>query len=359
LCLLAIALPVLASAGLDTVREGVRCPAVTRVLLGAAGLSLLALFLLVMTAGDDLERLTPIALCGLSAFAAYALLESRARGAISSNATAVLAILLAMWQFGHVAGTGWQNIEFGWPSLKKLADSADLAPVARSQRPARIANPDGSAGLQLGDWLGIEQFDGLTGGTENVVSAARHATARALGGAAFVIAENPQGPLAFQSLSGLKAYSAGKVFPRAWVVTHVDGLSNAADAPRRLDEPLANFRDSAFITGAPPMTGGCDKAGNAAPVAQEPARLRFRAALPCSGLVVIGQTYYPGWKAFVDGKPVKLYEADGFLDGVPAPAGRHVIELVYRPWTVWTGAAISAATALLLLIAYRRSSAQP
>jgi uncharacterized membrane protein YfhO len=71
-------------------------------------------------------------------------------------------------------------------------------------------------------------------------------------------------------------------------------------------------------------------------------------------MVVIGQTFYPGWGASVDGRPAKLYQADGFLDGVAVPAGAHVIALVWRPWTVFIGAFLSAVSGILLILAYNR-----
>jgi uncharacterized membrane protein YfhO len=72
-------------------------------------------------------------------------------------------------------------------------------------------------------------------------------------------------------------------------------------------------------------------------------------------MVIISQTFYPGWRASVDGRPAKLYQADGFLDGIAVPAGKHVVTLSWRPWTVFTGAALSTISAILLILCYRRA----
>jgi len=57
-------------------------------------------------------------------------------------------------------------------------------------------------------------------------------------------------------------------------------------------------------------------------------------------------TYDPGWKVTVDGRPAPLLRANVAFRGVLLPAGRHVVEQVYRPWTVVYGLAASAAALL-------------
>jgi hypothetical protein len=48
-------------------------------------------------------------------------------------------------------------------------------------------------------------------------------------------------------------------------------------------------------------------------------------------LLVLSDTYYPGWKAFVDGKETKIYRADYTFRGIPLSAGTHQVEFVYDP----------------------------
>jgi uncharacterized membrane protein YfhO len=58
-------------------------------------------------------------------------------------------------------------------------------------------------------------------------------------------------------------------------------------------------------------------------------------------MVVLNDTFYPGWYASVDGKPAPIYEAYGALRGVLAAAGRHRIEFHYRPLSIYLGACLS------------------
>jgi len=63
-------------------------------------------------------------------------------------------------------------------------------------------------------------------------------------------------------------------------------------------------------------------------------------------LVVVAQTYYHHWRAFVDGQPVPLLRANGAFQAVPMPAGRHHLHLAYQDRTFQIGMIISAATGL-------------
>jgi len=61
---------------------------------------------------------------------------------------------------------------------------------------------------------------------------------------------------------------------------------------------------------------------------------RLEASTECDGpcLLVLVQPWAPGWRARVDGEPVPLVRTNVAGLGVVAPAGRHSIELDYRPW---------------------------
>jgi hypothetical protein len=47
--------------------------------------------------------------------------------------------------------------------------------------------------------------------------------------------------------------------------------------------------------------------------------------------LTLTQTYYPGWKASIDGQEVPLYRANYLFQGLVLPAGQHSIDLVYTP----------------------------
>jgi hypothetical protein len=77
-------------------------------------------------------------------------------------------------------------------------------------------------------------------------------------------------------------------------------------------------------------------------------RERLEVDLDGPGFVVSVDAWAPGWRASVDGRPAEVLRANGLFRAVAVPAGRHVVEMVYRPWTVLVGLSISAAALLLL-----------
>jgi hypothetical protein len=72
------------------------------------------------------------------------------------------------------------------------------------------------------------------------------------------------------------------------------------------------------------------------------------------GFLVLRDTYYPGWSATVDGRPVPLLRADVLFRAVPIEAGAHTVEMRYRSLPFERGALIAAValglTALLAIL---------
>lgn len=73
--------------------------------------------------------------------------------------------------------------------------------------------------------------------------------------------------------------------------------------------------------------------------AEEQITVRVRAAAP--GVLVIADTWYPGWEAMVDGRPTDLRRVNLLFRGIPVEAGEHEVTLVYRPASWRTGSTLS------------------
>lgn len=68
-------------------------------------------------------------------------------------------------------------------------------------------------------------------------------------------------------------------------------------------------------------------------------------------MVVVAESWFPGWKATVDGKDVDVVQADGAFLGVPVPAGDHEVKLQYhRPAAATLGRWVTAITILASLV---------
>jgi uncharacterized membrane protein YfhO len=58
-------------------------------------------------------------------------------------------------------------------------------------------------------------------------------------------------------------------------------------------------------------------------------------------MLILSDTWYPGWEATVDGRKVPIYQAYSALRGVVLEAGFHRIEFRYRPASALIGGLMS------------------
>jgi hypothetical protein len=75
---------------------------------------------------------------------------------------------------------------------------------------------------------------------------------------------------------------------------------------------------------------------------------------PEDALLVVAETWYPGWRAAVDGEGAPCLPVNVWMRGVPVPRGRHRVEMQYHSTYLLTGALVTAATAALLAAALIR-----
>jgi hypothetical protein len=74
-----------------------------------------------------------------------------------------------------------------------------------------------------------------------------------------------------------------------------------------------------------------------------------------AGLLVVTDTFFPGWHARLDGAPVPIVRADFAFRAVHVPAGRHRVELRYSPASFHLGLAVAGASLVVLLLIALRS----
>jgi hypothetical protein len=85
-------------------------------------------------------------------------------------------------------------------------------------------------------------------------------------------------------------------------------------------------------------------------------RLVIVASSAGPGWLVVTDTWFPGWKVFVDGSAAPLLRADHAFRAVKLTTGRHDVEFRFRPPRLVLGVAISALSlaAILVLAVWRR-----
>ena len=77
-------------------------------------------------------------------------------------------------------------------------------------------------------------------------------------------------------------------------------------------------------------------------------RVVVRAAATRGGHLVLTDSFYPGWRAWLDGHEVPVRRADYLFRAVELPPGEHVIEFRFQPTTIYLGGAVSLTAWLAL-----------
>jgi uncharacterized membrane protein YfhO len=74
---------------------------------------------------------------------------------------------------------------------------------------------------------------------------------------------------------------------------------------------------------------------------RRPDRLKLEVAATGPGYVVVVEAQHPGWRATLDGRETAVLPANALFRAVATPAGKHLVEMVYRPRSVLLGLGIS------------------
>jgi hypothetical protein len=99
--------------------------------------------------------------------------------------------------------------------------------------------------------------------------------------------------------------------------------------------------------------------GTARVLRYEHERVEIATEAPGARFLVLSDTDYPGWRAFVDGREARIHRANFAFRAVAVPAGAHRVVFSYEPASVRRGAWLSGlALAVVLLIGGDRRSPQ-
>ena len=372
-----LAAAVLAAFGLDQLVGQALSPAnspascwARRVMWAALGFGLctLALFeviLFVNKAGITEENVVLTPFCAL-AFAA--LLRTALDGAVSHRQTAVLMLLLVLFELGNDVGsvfTSRANPEtMKW--LNQMRGSSDVAAFIKRDAPfPRASVADGAFAQNWGALHDVEMMGGsLASLTSNMqyVETWKLPT-RLLWGAGYSISAkpSPEGQLVFMNPSGLRVYKHAGVFPRAWAVHELVQVPNPEAGRRMIEEQLPDFRSLAYMLTAAPSLESCTRPDDVALTRRSPERVVIRARMSCRGMVVLSDVFFPGWRAEIDSNGVPIYEVNEAMRGVIVPPGEHTITMRYRPASALAGAlltliGVAGATLWGKLSVFRRAS---
>ncbi len=79
---------------------------------------------------------------------------------------------------------------------------------------------------------------------------------------------------------------------------------------------------------------------------------RYKINLPIAGLAIFPGNWAKGWKAWIDGKRVDIFEANLFSKGVVVPPGEHLVMLRYWPDSFILGSIISLVSLFSVIVGW-------
>lgn len=165
----------------------------------------------------------------------------------------------------------------------------------------------------------------------------------------------------------------GKVFPlknpyaygNAWFVNRVHYVNNANEEIDALDSVMPTktaIVDKKFKDQLNNITESeKDSTSKIRLIEYKPNQLKYESYNPHRAIALFSEIYYPGWKATIDNKPVKIARADYILRAIDIPAGKHTITMKFDPDSLhvteaiaYSGLAVLFLGIIALLLNYRK-----
>jgi hypothetical protein len=162
----------------------------------------------------------------------------------------------------------------------------------------------------------------------------------------------PEAPVATFA-DGLRAWKLPAALPRVWLTHRTESVANLEQLRAHLNEPSRDLQSSAVFVGEAPSLPPCPQGAgpeSALIVEYRMNVVAIEVQAACPALLVLSDNAFPGWEATVNGQPAPLLRPWHALRGVQLGSGSHRVEMRYRPWSVWAGAASSLLGFLLMAV---------
>ena len=313
---------------------------------------------------DTMKAESIVWMAPLVALLLAGLLWAMSRGLSRVTGVVAVGILLTV-ELG--ASSAWLIVDLSDKNrtqyLDRMKSNEDIGAFLKNQAggPFRIRTDGKELPDNWSELFGLETTSGYIGAvTNNIVNLdMSQPYSQQLLGVRYRVSRDPR-PLpdveVFQGKSGLRVYRDDTAFPRAWFARASAPVPPGSKKAAILRIDPAQFRNVASTQGDFPSTPECSGDDEVRYVSHAPAESELQVATPCDRILVISETWFPGWEGRIDGRPAIVHEVDGALQGLLVPTGKHVINLRYRPLSVFAGAWItmlSAAAAVFFQVRTR------
>ena len=118
-----------------------------------------------------------------------------------------------------------------------------------------------------------------------------------------------------------------------------------------MDDARYDEREKIVLQQAPRLAlPGQAAAGTATVASFAPEEIIIHIDASANAILSLSLPHYPGWKASLNGEPVRIIRAYAGLSAIEIPAGQHTLALTFAPDTYALGAIVSGLTWLALAL---------
>lgn len=154
----------------------------------------------------------------------------------------------------------------------------------------------------------------------------------------------------FYEVDGVQIYRNKYALPKYRTYSQAESVAGPAEALSAMTKGTLN---TLYVeTDKLPVGENCKEAKAPKVEWLQRSNMRYVAEIDsrCSGWLYVGDAFYPGWRASINGQVSSLYPAQVLGKAVYFPAGRSLVELSYWPASFYISAVVSCMAWLGLLV---------
>ena len=81
-----------------------------------------------------------------------------------------------------------------------------------------------------------------------------------------------------------------------------------------------------------------------------PNKINFSVDTQSNNILFLSDSFFPGWKAYVDGKETKIYRANYAFRSIFVPSGKHTVMFSYNPKSFYIGTSVALVTIMVIML---------
>jgi len=170
----------------------------------------------------------------------------------------------------------------------------------------------------------------------------------------YVISSNalpqPGGLAPVSGAPGIRIYENPGALPRFFLVSQTLRAAGMEEALAILRSRGFDAHTEAVVEGTAAMEGGA-AAGTVRVLRYGARQWMLLVDTPAPAFLVTSETAYPGWHAWIDGRPHTPVMTNAAFRGLRIPAGTHVVTMRFDPEILWRSAWVTLGAGLTLALA--------